>query len=566
VQQFLFCILAIASTVTVFAKSLYGVAPSQALVLHAEHDAPFIDRFNAADRSAVINLIPDDQAWSWIVANAPLFDCPSTQFEEIYYFRWWTYRKHIRQTPQGRVLTEFLTPVSHAGPYNTIACALGHHLAEGRWLRDQTFLDEYVRFWYRGGKDGGRAEHFHNFSSWAAAALYERALVTGDWPLLVALLDDLVADYEAWEQERQRDDGLFWQYDVRDGMEESISGSRTAKNVRPTINSYMVANARAIEAIARKAGRPQTAAEFAAKADALHAKMIEAMWDADARFFKVRLASGELSEAREAIGYIPWMFDLARPEHAEAWRQIKDPDGFWAPWGLTTAERRHPQFRTHGTGTCEWDGAVWPFATSQTLRGLANLLRSPSPSKGGARGGTSDAPSESLEISGQDQTDSNSSPVPSLRGRGGDAPVTRRDFFEQMLTYARSHQQDGQAYIGEYLDETTGQWLITGPKAERSRYYNHSTFNDLVISGLVGLVPRDDDVVEIDPLIPADAWDWFCLDGVPYHGRSLTIAWDRTGRRYGRGAGLAVWVDGMELARGPKLTRATAEMPPPGAR
>jgi hypothetical protein len=127
-----------------------------------------------------------------------------------------------------------------------------------------------------------------------------------------------------------------------------------------------------------------------------------------------------------------------------------------------------------------------------------------------------------------------------------------------MLTYARSHQQDGQAYIGEYLDETTGQWLITGPKAERSRYYNHSTFNDLVISGLVGLVPRDDDVVEIDPLIPADAWDWFCLDGVPYHGRSLTIAWDRTGRRYGRGAGLAVWVDGMELARGPKLGRDAA--------
>jgi len=37
--------------------------------------------------------------------------------------------------------------------------------------------------------------------------------------------------------------GLFWQYDVRDGMEESISGSRTNKNLRPTINSYMFGNA-----------------------------------------------------------------------------------------------------------------------------------------------------------------------------------------------------------------------------------------------------------------------------------------------------------------------------------
>ena len=43
--------------------------------------------------------------------------------------------------------------------------------------------------------------------------------------------------------------------------------------------------------------------------------------------------------------------------------------------GLTTAERRHPAFRSHGVGTCEWDGAVWPYATTQTLVALANVLR-----------------------------------------------------------------------------------------------------------------------------------------------------------------------------------------------
>ena len=40
-------------------------------------------------------------------------------------------------------------------------------------------------------------------------------------------------------------DGMFWQFDVRDAMEESISGGRKVKNVRPTINSYMAANAAA---------------------------------------------------------------------------------------------------------------------------------------------------------------------------------------------------------------------------------------------------------------------------------------------------------------------------------
>jgi hypothetical protein len=116
---------------------------------------------------------------------------------------------------------------------------------------------------------------------------------------------------------------------------------------------------------------------------------------------------------------------------------------------------------------------------------------------------------------------------------------------------------NGKPYIGEYHDEVTGAWLITGPKAERSRYYNHSTFNDLIISGLVGIVPRADDTVEVDPLLPEDAWEWFCLDRVPYHGRMLTIVWDRTGQRYRRGRGLSIWVDGEEIAHCQSLWRLT---------
>jgi hypothetical protein len=146
--------------------------------------------------------------------------------------------------------------------------------------------------------------------------------------------------------------------------------------------------------------------------------------------------------------------------------------------------------------------------------------------------------------------------------RGPEQPyVTRHDYFDALMTYARSQQKDGEPYVGEYLDEKTGQWLITGPKAERSRDYNHSTFNDLIISGLAGLVPREDDTVEVDPLLPTDAWDWFCLDNVPYHGRAVTIVWDRSGQHYGRGVGLAVWVDGQEIARSATLQRLTGKLP-----
>ncbi len=489
-------------------------------ILSPNDFAHYVERFNDCDKEDVVNLIPNADAWEWIVEQAPLFECPSAQMEEVYYFRWWTYRKHIKQTPAGMVLTEFILPVSHAGDYNTVSCAYGHHIAEGRWLSNQKLLDEYTLFWFRSGPNGGPAKHFHKFSSWAAAALYDRYLVTQDRQFILSILDDLVDDYHTWEQERRREDGLFWQYDVQDGMEESISGGRRVKNIRPTINSYMAANALAISRIAELADQADISQEFGSKSQQLRTLANRTLWDKDAHFFKVVLDDGRFSTAREAIGYIPWMFKLAEPEHAEAWVQLTDPAGFRGPWGLTTAEQRHPEFRTHGTGTCEWDGAVWPFATSQTLNGLANLLRGPA-----------------------------------------QPYVSKRDFFEQLLLYAEAHKKDGLAYIGEYFDEQTGDWLITGPKSERSRFYNHSTFNDLMISGLVGIVPREDDVLELSPLIPEDVWDWFCLDGVQYHGHNLTVIWDRTGERYNRGKGLILLADGQKLGQSPSLQRLEVPLP-----
>ena len=232
----------------------------------------------------------------------------------------------------------------------------------------------------------------------------------------------------------------------------------------------------------------------------------------------MRHTNGELADVREEIGFIPWYFNLPEPGYEQAWQQLTDPGGFKAPMGITTAEQRHPDFRSHGVGTCEWDGAVWPYATSQTLVGLANLLHN------------------------YEQR-----------------YVSKTDYFDALLTYARSHRHRGKPYIGEYLDERNGQWLK--PDSDRSRYYNHSTFCDLVISGLVGLVPREDNTVVVDPLISANAWDWFCLDNVPYHGRSLTILWDRDGEKYGKGKGFIVFADGKEVARSDELTGIIGELP-----
>ena len=63
----------------------------------------------------------------------PLFESSDKTIEEIYYFRWHTFCKHIKETENGYVITEFFPLVSWAGKYNTISCPAGYHIYEGRW-------------------------------------------------------------------------------------------------------------------------------------------------------------------------------------------------------------------------------------------------------------------------------------------------------------------------------------------------------------------------------------------------------------------------------------------------
>jgi hypothetical protein len=296
----------------------------------------------------------------------------------------------------------------------------------------------------------------------------------------------------------------------------------------------MFGNAAAIARIARLAGNNQLARQFDAKAAALRSLVEQQLWNPKSRFFESRLETGALAEVRELIGFTPWLFDLPSPKrgYETAWNQLMDPRGFHAPFGPTTAEQPHPGFRIAESGDdCQWNGPSWPFSTTVTLKALANLLN------------------------GRQQSD-----------------ISIKDYFETLLIYAGSHRlkfPDGGtvAFVDENLNPFTGDWHARSRKISkgsfngRGDHYNNSAFADLIITGLAGLRPRADNSVEVNPLLPPASWDWFCLDGVPYHGSLLTILWDRDGRRFGRGAALSVYADGRRIARAPKLQRIVARLP-----
>jgi len=473
------------------------------LILDASIMKGQVHLFNTQDSGDVVNYVENKEAYQWLSANIPLLDCPDSTLQQIYYFRWWSFRKHLVKTPFGFIFTEFITPVKFGGAFNAISSATGHQIYEGRWLRNSAYIEQYAAYWMLGDPQQKKPV-FHKFSTWIDDAVYGLYLVSQNRAYMQKMVPALDADYKKWEEERLLQNQLFWQFDVRDAMEESISGSRTVKNMRPTINSYMFGNAVALSKMYQLLGQDQPSARYKQKAELLRKLVMDSLWDAKATFFEVKHPNGQFADAREEIGFIPWYFNLPYDDnkYAKAWEQLTDTTGFNAPWGITTAERRHPLFRTHGSGHgCEWDGAVWPYATTQTLKALSNLLNN---------------------YKYQNH-------------------MSKQVFFDALHKYSWAQQKDGKPFIGEYQDEKTGFWLRNDP---RSRYYNHSGFADLVISDLVGIKPAAGNKLTIAPLIPAGSWPWFCLDNVRYHGHNLTVLFDKTGKHYGKGKGFRVFVDG----------------------
>lgn len=488
-------------------------------------DAPkviesYVNQFNREDNELYKQDIPNCGASDFLRKNIPFFECPDKELEKTYYFRWWTYRKHIKKTPDGFVITEFLPDVPWAGKYNTISCAANHHFYEGRWLRNAEILSDYASFWFSGSGN----PRLYSFG--AADAIYNYYLIHNDKMLLADLYPKLKDNFAKWEEEKRDSTGMFWQVDDRDGMEMSVSGhlSEGGRGYRPTINSYMYGEAVALAKIASIVDRDMEARTYQKKADKLKGIINRRLWDKQADFYKVIPLNGkmEFSYARELLGYIPWFYNIPPDNYSIAWKQLFDSKGFEAAYGPTTVEQRCPDFKISYEGhECQWNGPSWPYLTSMTLAAMANYFNS------------------------------YDSPI-----------ITKKDYLSLLNIYSNSHRilsvnNDTICWIDENINPYTGDWISrTRLKSwkngtwddskggvERGKDYNHSSFCNLIISGLMGVRPQEDGSIIINPLVPDGCWDYFCLDNVYCQGKTITIIFDKKGKKYGRGKGFIVYVD-----------------------
>lgn len=436
----------------------------------------------------------------------PEFSSSSDVLDEIYRYRETVFQKHIREIPGGHVITEFYPPVPWAGLYNTISCAASHHIRDGRWLTDPTPVCEYARFWLR----PEAPTRVYSFP--LADSVTELTKVTGDMSFADELYEGLRDNYEEWCKSHRRKNRMFYQNDGYDGMEYSVSGS----GLRPTVNSYMFADARALSEIAARTGRTEDAEYFDSETAFLRQAINSMLWNPRHGFYETAYEDGSCSDVREQIGFVPWIYGIP-PEgedREKAFGQLWDENGFYGVYGPTTAERRSSGFMKEFDHECLWNGPSWPFATTQTLSAMITLLQN------------------------YEQN-----------------AVADEDFMRLLTIYAKSQHDGDRPYIDENLDADTGRWIArdilkewNAPSAGRGADYNHSAFIDLVIRGVCGLMPKNGSELTVAPL--GTSLDEFTLRGVHIHGHTVDVLWSRA-------AGLRVYADGMLRASNKDGSRVT---------
>ncbi|KAI0399707.1 Six-hairpin glycosidase-like protein [Xylaria palmicola] len=467
--------------------------------------------------------------------NIPYIDIPDQLIQDVYYYRWTSLQRNLRYVTAGTgyMCTEFIHPVGYAQAFGTIDAAAGHQIDESRWLRNTAYADDYIQLYTRGPANPLQ------YTQWILDATNRRAMVTGDSQFLATQLKDMVRVWHLWDPFFDTNAGLYYYQPVWDAQELSLPGFIVDPNntnwdlrkdgpdtYRPSHNAYMVANARAIARAAQIAHDGFLRSQFSKIADSIEAAMYKRLWAPEQEFFMdvIRPNNPNLTRltGREQVGLFPYRFGIGLNEsYAQpALDSMFDPKGFYAPYGPTTLEIRDPWFaatKPDPNYCCWWNGMSWPYSTGHTLKSLAAIYRS------------------------------------------GVTTATAEQYHEYLQIYARTQQKNGMPYVAESHAPFEDVW--SRDDRNHSEHYDHSTNNDDVITGLLGIIPQPDDTLRISPIVPSN-WTYFALENLAYHGHLVTVLYDKYGTRYNAGVGLSVFVNGRRVHRGIGQS-ATVPIPPP---
>jgi len=486
----------------------------------------------------------------WFDDNIAYFDCPDKWVKKMYYHRWYNIRKNSMWSRVGLLKYHCFSEGRWTSEWfsNVISYGAGHQIRESRWLRDPSYWKGHLRTFcdtirpngifrnYCSPTGGGNGQ----YTDWISSTAWDGYCVHPDKKFLRIVAPALRKNVEGWKNVFDRDNdyllvvdshwwtGMEWQPSFFYFAKYHTDRRTEADLERVDLTSYNYGNAANLAKIYEVLGEGDLAEHYHNFAEAAKAAVQLKMWDNKTRYFySLRWNDDAKSWVKEVIGVYPFYFAMPDRDkgYESAWDHILNPKEFWTKWPVASASRDCPAYSQNGWpigpggSGCMWNGPTWPHANSLVLTAMARTLR--------------------------------------LYGK---CSLTRRKLYELFHSYTMAqylNQDYTFPWTGEYYNGDTGKWKTN------QRDYNHSTYNDILIEVLLGIVPRPDGVLEIHPLVPEGVWDHFLLDGQYYHGHDITLAWDAPDGKdyYGDNfEGFAVYVDGRRVATLSHIGRITYKL------
>lgn len=493
----------------------------------------------------------------WFDKNIAAFRCSDPLVTKMYYHRWYNLRKNsmyprigalkYRAFAEGRWTSDWYA--------NIISYGAAHQIREACWLRDPSYCWGPIQTWTDNPRPDGifparvgfKGSLGGQYTDWITSSVWEAYKIHPSKGLLGSIADTLDRNTEGWREvygwgnspllvvDSHWWTGMEWQpsffafadYQTGGGSGEDRRYMTPLRRV--DLTAYNFGNAQAVANIYRELGRREDAERLQKLADETRNAVQAKMWDSMSHWFlSLRASDDTKTPTKEIIGLYPFYFNLPRTGkgYEKAWDIALDPGQFWTTWPLASVCKDCPAFAQNGWpvgpggSICMWNGPSWPHANSIILTAMANTLRS---------------------YPGVETT-----------------RLTRQKLFDLFNSFTRVQYRDQNPrypWTGEFYNGDTGAWKTT------QRDYNHSTWIDPLIRDLIGLIPRNDDILEIDPLIPANAWSYWILDGQAYRKHDVTIAYDAQGGHVAPGfKGFAVYIDGKRVFRADRPTHFQYDM------
>ena len=489
----------------------------------------------------------------WFDTNTAYFACSDAATSKMYWHRWHLLRRCGLNPRLGAMQHRTFCEGRWHSPWYpfTISYGAPHQIREARWLRDPDIVWGHIQTWTENTRADGlfpgriapEGELGWQYAEWITSTAWDAYQVHPQREILARAADKLVGSALAWKEIYGWNDspllvvdhhfwtGMEWQpsffafrdYQTTGGDSEGGDGDPLR---RVDLSAYNFGNARAAAHMLREVGRAEAATALQGLADATQKALLAQMWNPPTSWFhSLRASDNALAPDKEIVGIYPFYFGLppANEGYEAAWSVALDPNLFWTKHPLATVAQDSSAFSQsgwpvgEGGSVCMWNGPSWPHTNSIVLGAMANTLRHYAP-----------------------------------------CALTRQTLFDLFNDFTRVQYKDGDfgnPWTGEFYNGDTGAWLTP------ERDYLHSTWIDPLITDLIGLVPRIDEILEIDSLLPDGAWDWWVLDGQQYRGHDVTIAYDAKGGNIAPDfRGFAVYLDGAEIFHAEALTRVRFDM------